>query len=34
VKALNFWDWITADDTGERFWLAKRVIVGIIVLNK
>lgn len=28
---MNFWDWITADDSGERFWYAKRVIVGFVV---
>jgi hypothetical protein len=35
VKTTNFWDcfwdWITADDTGERFWYAKRLIVGVVV---
>ena len=31
MKAMNFWDWITADDSGERFWYAKRIIVGVVV---
>ena len=31
MKAMNFWDWITAYDDGERFWFAKRVIVGLVV---
>lgn len=31
MKATNFWDWITADDSGERFWYAKRIIVGVVV---
>ena len=31
MKATNFWDWISADDSGERFWYAKRIIVGVVV---
>ncbi len=31
MKAMNFWDWINAPDDGERFWFAKRAIVGFVV---
>jgi hypothetical protein len=35
VKTTNFldcfWDWITADDTGEKFWYAKKITAGVVV---
>ena len=31
MKTTNFWDWINAGDSGERFWYGKRIIVGVVV---
>ena len=28
---MNFWDWMNGGDDRERFWYAKRIIVGVVV---